>query len=152
MAKIKIHEIAKKYDLTSKEVLDKAVELGIDAKSHLSSIEGDDIKKLENALGVKSKANSKAQGNDKKEKDKKKESTPVIIRREVILNEENNQEKTSRKSEEKSNIGFVERNKNHNYNIVYRNKQQKPMTAAELFGFKDKKKEEEEKKERESVI
>ena len=58
MAKIKIHEIAKKYDLTSKEVLDKAVELGIDAKSHLSSIEGDDIKKLENALGVKSKANS----------------------------------------------------------------------------------------------
>ena len=152
MAKLKIHEIAKKYDLTSKEVLDKAVELGIDAKSHLSSIEGDDIKKLENALGVKSKANSKAQGNDKKEKDKKKESTPVIIRREVILNEENNQEKTSRKSEEKSNIGFVERNKNHNYNIVYRNKQQKPMTAAELFGFKDKKKEEEEKKKKEEEL
>ena len=152
MAKLKIHEIAKKYDLTSKDVLDKAVELGIDAKSHLSSIEGDDIKRLENALGVKSKANSKAQGNDKKEKDKKKESTPVIIRREVILNEENNQEKTSRKSEEKSNIGFVERNKNQNYNIVYRNKQQKPMTAAELFGFKDKKKEEEEKKKKEEEL
>ena len=42
MAKLKIHEIAKKYDLTSKEVLDKAVELGIDAKSHLSSIEGEE--------------------------------------------------------------------------------------------------------------
>ncbi|MBR2704189.1 MAG: translation initiation factor IF-2 [Clostridia bacterium] len=149
MAKIKIHEIAKKYDLTSKEVLDKAVELGIDAKSHLSSIEGNDIKRLEDALGVKSKSGSKAQGTDKKEKEKKKENTPVIIRREVILNEDNNQEKVTKKPEEK-NIGFVERNKNQNYNIVYRNKQQKPMTAAELFGFKDKKKEEEEKKKKEA--
>ena len=151
MAKIKIHEIAKKYDLTSKEVLDKAVELGIDAKSHLSSIEGGDIKRLEEALGVKSKSGAKAQGADKKEKDKKKESTPVIIRREVILNEDNNQEKVNKKPEEK-NIGFVERNKNQNYNIVYRNKQQKPMTAAELFGFKDKKKEEEEKKKKEEEL
>ena len=150
MAKIKIHEIAKKYDLTSKEVLDKAIELGIDAKSHLSSIEGDDIKKLENALGGKNKSNTKAQTADKKEKDKKKESTPVIIRREVILNEENNQEKVNKKPEERNNIGFVERNKNQNYNIVYRNKQQKPMTAAELFGFKDKKKEEEERKKKEA--
>ncbi len=149
MAKIKIHEIAKKYDLTSKEVLDKAVELGIDAKSHLSSIEGGDIKRLEDALGVKSKSGSKSQATDKKEKEKKKESTPVIIRREVILNEDNNQEKVTKKPEEK-NIGFVERNKNQNYNIVYRNKQQKPMTAAELFGFKDKKKEEEEKKKKEA--
>jgi len=150
LAKIKIHEIAKKYDLTSKEVLDKAVELGIDAKSHLSSIEGNDIKRLEDALDNKSKAGAKVQSADKKEKDKKKESTPVIIRREVILSEEeSNQEKIEKKPDEKNNIGFVERNKNKNYNLVYRNKQQKPLTVNELFGIKDKKKEEEEKKKKE---
>ena len=35
-------------------------------------------------------------------------------------------------------IGFVERKKNQDYNIVYRNKQTKPMTFSELFGIKDK--------------
>ena len=152
MAKIKIHEIAKKYNLTSKEVLDKAVELGIDAKSHLSSIESNDAKKLEDAVSGKSKNSAKAQQSDKKEKDKKKENTPIIIRREVILTEENNQEKVDKKPEEKNNIGFVERNKNQNYNIVYRNKQQKPLTVNELFGIKDKKKEEEEKKKKEEEL
>lgn len=153
MAKIKIHEIAKKYDLTSKEVLDKAIELGIDAKSHLSSIEGADIKKLENVLDGKSKLSAKTQQTEKREKDKNKESnTPVIIRREVILTEENNQEKVTKKTEEKNNIGFVERNRNQNYNIVYRNKQQKPLTVNELFGIKDKKKEEEEKKRKEEEL
>ena len=144
MAKIKIHEIAKKYNLTSKEVLEKANELGIDAKSHLSSIEENEAKLLEKNLNVKPQQDKKEE-----KKEKKKENAPVIIRREVILSEDNNTEKDKKKKEEKSNIGFVERNKNKNYNIVYRNKQQKPLTVNELFGIKDKKKEEEEKKKKE---
>ena len=144
MAKIKIHEIAKKYNLTSKEVLEKANELGIDAKSHLSSIEENEAKLLEKNLNVKPQQDKKEE-----KKEKKKENAPVIIRREVILSEDNNIEKDKKKKEEKSNIGFVERNKNKNYNIVYRNKQQKPLTVNELFGIKDKKKEEEEKKKKE---
>ena len=147
MAKIKIHEIAKKYNLTSKEVLDKALELGIEAKSHLSSIEDKDAEKIEEKLSSKPSNNSKNQQVDKKEKDKK--NTPVIIRREVILTEGNGGEKTVKTSEEKNRIGFVERNKNQNYNIVYRNKQQKPLTVNELFGIKDKKKEEEERRKKE---
>ena len=118
MAKIKIHEIAKKYNLTSKEVLEKANELGIDAKSHLSSIEENEAKLLEKNLNVKPQQDKKEE-----KKEKKKENAPVIIRREVILSEDNNTEKDKKKKEEKSNIGFVERNKNKNYNIVYRNKQ-----------------------------
>ena len=80
-------------------------------------------------------------------KDKKKQQeTPVIIRREVIVSEAEPEEKSNKKQENKNNIGFVERNKNKNYNIVYRNKQQKPLTVSELFGIKDKKKEEEERR------
>ena len=38
LGKVKIHEIEKKMGLTSKEVIDKALELKIEAKSHLSAI------------------------------------------------------------------------------------------------------------------
>mgnify|MGYP004444461025 FL=1 len=148
MAKIKIHEIAKKYNLTSKEVLEKAKELGIEAKSHLSSIEENEAKILEQKLTGNSKHKLQQEKKEEK-KEKKKENTPVIIRREVILSEDNSTEKEEKKKESKANIGFVERNKNKNYNIVYRNKQQKPLTVNELFGIKDKKKEEEEKKKKE---
>ena len=63
LGKIKIHEIAKKLDLTSKEVLEVANKLKIDAKSHLSSVEEDEAKKIENAL---SKNNKDKPVNDKK--------------------------------------------------------------------------------------
>ena len=36
MEKIKIHELAKKLNVNSKDLLEKANSLGIDAKSHLS--------------------------------------------------------------------------------------------------------------------
>ena len=160
MAKIKIHEIAKKIGLTSKEIIEKANELGINVKSHLSSIEEEQAEKIEKSFANKkeSKKNDKDknQGKEKsKSKDDKKDSskdkkkqqeTPVIIRREVIVSEAEPEEKSNKKQENKNNIGFVERNRNKNYNIVYRNKQQKPLTVSELFGIKDKKKEEEERR------
>ena len=153
MAKIKIHEIAKEMGLTSKEIIEKANELGINVKSHLSAIEEEQAKmikdKVKNIQGKDNKEGSKEKKDSKKDKDKKKEEAPVIIRREVIVSEENNGEKEVKKQAEKNNIGFVERNKNKNYNIVYRNKQQKPLTVNELFGIKDKKKEEEQKLEEE---
>ena len=45
--KIKIHEIAKKLGITSKEVLEKAKSLGISASSHLSGVEDNEAKSIE---------------------------------------------------------------------------------------------------------
>lgn len=45
MGKIKIYEIAKKLDLTSKEILEVAQKLNIDVKSHMSSVDENDAKK-----------------------------------------------------------------------------------------------------------
>ena len=45
MGKIKIYDIAKKYDLPSKEVLEIAQKLNIDVKSHLSGVEDEEAKK-----------------------------------------------------------------------------------------------------------
>ena len=161
MGKIKIYEIAKKLNLTSKEVLDVAQKLNIDVKSHLSGVKEDDAKKIEEHLsGNKPKKQEKQAKQEKgatnkgKAESKKEEKAPVIIRREVIISEEDEQAKKKeieKKQAKKNNVGFVERKQNKDYNIVYRNKQSKPMTVSELFGLnKEEPKKEEVKEEKET--
>ena len=146
LGKIKIYDIAKELDLTSKEVMEIAQKLKIEAKSHLSSVNEEDAKRIkENAKNKGMKKEEKKINTEKQEKKADKNSSPVIIRREVIIADENNTQKESTKKEEKknSNIGFVERKQNKDYNIVYRNKPSKPMTVDELFGLKKEPKKEE---------
>ena len=156
MEKIKIHELAKKLNKSSKEILDLATKLGIEVKSHLSTIEDKDVKRIEKEMAnKKSEKNNNVQTQKQEEPKKEKaNSTPVIIRREVIISDEEiarrEQEKKEREQKARKDIGFVERNKNKEYNIVYRNKPTKPMTASELFGFPSKSKKEEPKKKEET--
>ena len=145
MGKIKIHEIAKKLGLASKEVLDKAQSLDIDVKSHLSAVTDEEAEKIEKALKEETgKAkNNKKEKTVKKDKNDVKKDEPVIIRREVIisdeeLNKKEEEEKVKKQREREKQLGFVERNKNKDFNIVYRNKQTKPLTVEELFGLKKK--------------
>ena len=151
MGKIKIHEIAKKLGLSSKEVLEKAKKLKIDAKSHLSGVDEEQAKTIENSFA--NNGESKTENNKKIEKKVKenKNDSPVIIRREVIITEEKKKtEPTKKQSTKKDTVGFVERKQNADYNIVYRNKQTKPMTVSELFGLKKEKPKTEEPKKTET--
>ena len=150
MGKIKIHEIAKEMGLTSKEIIEKANELGIEAKSHMSGVDEAEADKIKGAFSKNEKKveNKKAQEKVKEEK----KTAPVIIRREVIITDEEEKEKEriqKQKEQKSKQVGFVERNKNADYNIVYRNKPTKPMTVSELFGIgkKEEPKKEEPKKE-----
>ena len=171
MGKIKIHEIAKKLGLTSKEILDVASNLNIEAKSHLSGVTEEEANKIESKIlsqknnkestegkeeTKNEKTGSKKENKDSKnkkesKKDKEKEErAPVIIRREVIVTEETTDKKQENKNEERKNtVGFVERRQNKDFNIVYRNKPNKPKTVSELFGLK---KEEKQNKEKETKI
>ena len=135
MGKIKIHEIAKKLNLTSKEVLEMAKKLNIDAKSHMSGVDEEDAKKIE-----KNFDNNKKQEQQPKQAtntQKKEEKAPVIIRREVIITDEeqNKKHEDKKQKERNNNIGFVERKQNKDFNLVYRNKPNKPKTVNELFGL-----------------
>ncbi len=124
MGKMKIHEIAKKLGLNSKEVLEKAKEMGLDVKSHLSILEEADAKKLEESF-------------EKTKKDiPEKTSGPVIIRRQVIMENEEEKKVDKPKNEQpaKKGVGFVENERKKDYNIVYRNRPTKPLTVSELFG------------------
>ena len=147
MGKIKIYEIAKELDLTSKEVLEMAQKLNINVKSHMSSVEEEEAKKIKSNFSKKTEKNSKQQAVTQK----KEEKAPVIIRREVIITDEEHAKKHEEKKQEvrNNNIGFVERKQNKDFNIVYRNKPNKPKTVNELFGLnKEQPKKEETKVEK----
>ena len=149
LGKIKIYEIAKKLNLASKDVIEMAKKLNIDVKSHLSAITEEEAGKLESNLNKKEvkqeiKKQEKGKENKRKMEHKKEEKAPVIIRREVIISKEDEQTKKKEdtpKQTKKNNVGFVERKQNKDYNIVYRNKPNKPMTVSELFGLEPKKEE-----------
>ena len=150
--KTKIHEIAKKIGVSSKEVLERAHSLGIEASSHLSGVEDDEEKKIEESFGkVDNTDVKKTEEKPKKQKEvkakKEPKEQPVIIRRQVILEDSEEKNKKAKKQESARNrgIGVVERDRNKDYNIVYRNKQTKPLTVSELFGKKEESKQEEPK-------
>ena len=76
-------------------------------------------------------------------KEKKNSEQPFIIRRSVTVSEDEEQrrleEDKRRKEQARSKeVGFVEKNRNKDFNIVYRNKPAKPLTVDELFGLKKK--------------
>lgn len=135
MAKIKIYEIAKELNVDNKSIIDAANKIGLTVKSHLSAIEEDEAKKIRDTFTPKAavKEEKKVKSNNEIARG------PVIIRREVIVNEE---KATPVKEKPKNNIGFNSaRNRSNDYNIVYREKQAKPMSVNELFGIKPKKEE-----------
>lgn len=141
MDKIKIHELAKKLNLETKKVLEIANKLGINAKSHLSSITEEEENKIEKLI----KGVSKTKSMDNK---KEKNDGPVIIRRAVIINDDEEKKEEERKQKEQSRkkeVGFIENKRKKDYNIVYRDKPTKPLTVSELLGIGKKK--EPEKKE-----
>ena len=76
-------------------------------------------------------------------KGKKNLDQPFIIRRSVTVNEDEEQKRLEdekrRKDQNRSkDVGFVEKNRNKDFNIVYRNKPTKQLTVDELFGIKKK--------------
>ena len=50
MGKMKLYDLAKELNLASKELLKIAGEIGIKVKSHLSSIEDDEVEKIRNKV------------------------------------------------------------------------------------------------------
>ncbi len=144
--KIKIHEISKKIGVSSKDIIERAKKLGIEVTSHLSGVEEEEAKRIEESY-TNTKSNNEK---NKKVKENKVKDEPVIIRRQVIVDENVTENKKVKKQENPINkeAGFIERGKNKDYNIVYRNKPAKPLTVSELFGKKEEPKKVEEPKEK----
>ena len=153
MGKLKLYELAKDMDMSSKELLEYANTIGISIKSHLSVISDEDAEKIkENFKKVEKVQEKIADKKSKKENTFKKDTAakkenPVIIRREVIFEEDNKKESKEKNKRQENQNPFVQRNQRKDYNIVYRNKVEKPMTVSELFGLNKDKKDNKEKQE-----
>ena len=85
---MKVHELAKKLNMQSKELVEKLIELKYDVKSHLSIIEEEDVEKIIKKLGGGLDTSKK-----ETQKKEKKPISPVIIRREVTRIEESKEDK-----------------------------------------------------------
>ena len=51
MGKIKVYELAKELEISSKETIEKLLKVGIEVKSHLSVIETEDADKIRKSSG-----------------------------------------------------------------------------------------------------
>ena len=65
----------------------------------------------------------------------------------MIFEEDNKKESKEKNKRQENQNPFVQRNQRKDYNIVYRNKVEKPMTVSELFGLNKDKKDNKEKQE-----
>ncbi len=154
MGKMKLYELAKEMNVSSKELLEQAKMIGINIKSHLSVISDEDISNLKERYKRQNIDTSKNEEIKTKKDNSQKKDNPVIIRREVIIEGDNKEKKVENKVNKDKNNPFVQRNQKKDYNIVYRNKPTKPMTVSELFGLnkeENKKQEDVEKKEKMKV-
>ena len=70
MGKMKVHELAKELELSSKELMEKLKDMGIEAKSHLSTLEDDEVKKIKKEIKDSSSKDSSSK-KAKKETTKK---------------------------------------------------------------------------------
>lgn len=133
MAKKRIYEIAKEVGVDNKVVVQKAKDLGLDVKNHMSSVDDSQVAKLKNSFHNSAPA---AKSSNKKNKIKISVSS---IRKNEKKQEDNNSSKNSKRRNNKRRSN----NHGHENKNDRRNNTGKPKAAALLQQFKQKQRAEE---------
>lgn len=133
MAKKRIYEIAKEVGVDNKVVVQKAKDLGLDVKNHMSSVDDSQGAKLKNSFQNSAPA---AKSSNKKNKIKISVSS---IRKNEKKQEDNNSSKNSKRRNNKRRSN----NHGHENKNDRRNNTGKPKAAALLQQFKQKQRAEE---------
>jgi len=112
LSKIRIHELSKELNVSSKAIIEKLKEIGINASSHMSAVDDEAVKFLRQAYGAQNaekeakqapKAEEPKKEPVKKEAPKKEEKKPVENKpkSEIKKADKPKQEKTEKPAEEK---------------------------------------------------
>lgn len=133
MAKKRIYEIAKEVGVDNKVVVQKAKDLGLDVKNHMSSVDDSQVAKLKYSFQNSAPA---AKSSNKKNKIKISVSS---IRKNEKKQEDNNSSKNSKRRNNKRRSN----NHGHENKNDRRNNTGKPKAAALLQQFKQKQRAEE---------
>ena len=148
MNKPKIHELAKELNVTSKRLMEKLNEINIFPKSHMTTLEDDELERLFKHIGVvqrnKDDADSSPSDADvKHDLPEAKKSAPRIIRKtEVIIHDDPLEQEQKDKKERKTIVrasdsndglmaGFTRKKDSAVINVRKRAKPEKEKTAEE---------------------
>ncbi len=91
MTKIRIYELAKELEMSSKELIQKIEELNIDVSSHMSSIEGEEAELIKEII-EEEKKEPKKESKHKNKQEPKKEEIIKIEKEETLIKPEGNEE------------------------------------------------------------
>ena len=138
--KMKVHELAKILNMSSKELLDKLIAMKYDVKNHMSTLTEDEVLQIKKAL---SKSDSVRIQNNEIKKTKKAPVSPVIIRREVTRIETMPEERKKAPKNNDDAFGVVQRRSDVSMNIKYRTPPKKvasitPQKSKEEIKIEDK--------------
>lgn len=133
MAKKRIYEIAKEVGVDNKVVVQKAKDLGLDVKNHMSSVDDSQVAKLKNSF-----QNSATAAKSSNKKNKIKISVSSIRKNEKKQEDNNSSKNSKRRNNKRRSNNHGHENKNDR-----RNNTGKPKAAALLQQFKQKQRAEE---------
>lgn len=134
MAKTRIYELAKELGIDNKVVVQKAKELGFDVKSHMSSLENDQVVELKKSLKTP-KSNTKSHENKTRDTSKIQVSVKSIRRNEKAAE--------NKKAPRKNHRNRNNDNRNRRNNKQQNTRSQKPAARDLLAQFKQKQRAEE---------
>ena len=100
MAKIRVHELAKKLERTNREVMDALKGIGVDVKSHMSNVEDTQAEKIREKFKMTGKEQKVESPNNEKNLNKMEETAPAVLSR--------NDRITARKAREDRRAAAVE--------------------------------------------
>ena len=149
MNKPKIHELAKELNVTSKRLMEKLNEINIFPKSHMTTLEDDELERLFKHIGVvrwnKDEADSSpSDGDAKTDLPEAKKSAPRIIRKtEVIFHDDHLEQEQKDKRDRKTIVrtsdsndglmaGFTRKKDSAVINVRKRAKPEKEKPAEEI--------------------
>ena len=136
MAKIRVHELAKKMDITSKKLLAKLAGLGVEVKGHTSSVDEKIDKKLLAAPAKKKKPKSESKPSARKTKEKPK--TPRVLKKTAKKVKKTVTEKVSKPVEVKEIKKKIEETKSPAEPLGETLKEALPIEAERITKFKSK--------------
>ncbi|MGR3763902.1 translation initiation factor IF-2 [Rossellomorea sp. NS-SX7] len=138
MSKTRVYEYAKKYNVSSKDVISKLKQLNIEVSNHMATIEDDTVKKLDSMFSGNS--NAKEQGNKSAQKNSgqkqnsaKEENSPNMGKvKSAPKNREGKKHEQQSQSKEKkvfnnNNNNNNKKNKNNRNNKPNKNFKQAPQ-------------------------
>lgn len=119
MSKVRVYELAKKLDMSSKELITKLEELSIEVNSHMSSMEEEDVKIIEELFAKPEEKSTKEETKTEKDKEaEKKAAEPKKTNKKSGRKKLSKKERRKQYAEEKENSEDKSAGKNEVDDII----------------------------------